>query len=305
MISRSVGVCLFVCSAGLLIFPLSASSQTNDWTFCAWEGGVCAFTGTQEVRYGANGSYTYETLSGGTACTNSVFGDPAVGVRKECATRASDWTFCAWEGGVCAFAGTHEVRYGANGSYTYETLSDGTACTNSVFGDPAVGVRKECAIRASGWTFCAWEGGVCAFAGTKEVRYGANGSYTYEILSDGTACTNSVFGDPARGIVKRCDIRAGSGSPPTPNRAVFVPSSNHNTVVVEYVLEIFPVGADPTAANPVAAQNLGKPPVVNGECEADVRQTIANLPPGNYIATVSAFGNGILARSAPSAPFTR
>jgi hypothetical protein len=32
--------------------------------------------------------------------------------------------------------------------------------------------------------------------------------------------------------------------------------------------------------------------------EADVRQTIANLPPGNYIATVNAFGNGSLAQSA-------
>ena len=279
--------------------------RSSDWTFCAWEGGVCAFAGPQEVRYGANGWYTYETLSDGTACTNAVFGDPAYGFAKRCDTRASDWTVCAPEGGVCGFTGSQEVRYGANGLYTYRTLSNGTACTNSVFGDPVVGVKKECATKAAtDWTFCASEGQVCAFAGTREVRFGANGVYAYLTLSGGSPCTTSLFGDPVFGVVKRCDIRAGSGAP-LPSRAVFVPSSNHSTAVVEYVLEIFPVGADPTVANPVASQNMGKPPVVNGECNVDVAQTIQNLPPGAYIATVSAFGSGILAQSAPSPPFSR
>jgi hypothetical protein len=91
----------------------------------------------------------------------------------------------------------------------------------------------------------------------------------------------------------------------TPGRAIFVPSSNHNTAVDNYVLEIFPAGADPTAANPVASQNLGKPAVVAGECEANVLQTISNLPPGNYIATVTAFGPGGSAQSLASAQFSR
>ena len=298
------------CTNGVFGDPITGTAKScavrmSDWTLCASEGGVCAFTGSQEVRYGANGAYFYKTLSGGTACTNSVFGDPIAGSAKSCAVRMSDWTLCASEGGVCAFTGSQEVRYGANGAYFYKTLSGGTACTNSVFGDPIAGSAKSCAVRMSDWTLCASEGGVCAFTGSQEVRYGANGAYFYKTLSGGTACTNSVFGDPAVGVSKRCDTRPASGPPPTPTRAVFVPSINHNTAVVEYVLEIFPAGADPTAANPVAAQNLGKPPVVNGECEADVRQTIANLPPGNFIATVSAFGNGISVQSAPSAQFTR
>ncbi len=81
------------------------------------------------------------------------------------------------------------MRYGANGSYFYKTLSDGTSCTNSVFGDPIVGVVKECAIPAGAagasvdeWTFCAVENQACAFTGTREVRYGANGSYFYKTL---------------------------------------------------------------------------------------------------------------------------
>jgi len=46
---------------------------------------MCAFSGTLQVRYGANSLYAYKTLTGGTACTNAVFGDPAPGVVKQCA----------------------------------------------------------------------------------------------------------------------------------------------------------------------------------------------------------------------------
>ena len=67
--------------------PVTVVTQTGDWTFCAGEGGFCAFTGAAEVRYGADGSYFYMTMTGGTACTNSVFGDPSPGTAKHCALR--------------------------------------------------------------------------------------------------------------------------------------------------------------------------------------------------------------------------
>jgi probable HAF family extracellular repeat protein len=189
--------------------------QPDDWTFCAPEGGLCAFTGTTEVRYGANGTYVYQTFTDGTACNNAVFGDPLYGTRKSCAIRIlpapTEWTLCAAEGGQCPFSGTREVRYGADGVYVYQTLTDGTACSNDVFGDPIYGTAKACAVRIppdpTEWTFCATEGSVCAFTGTAEVRYGANGAYIYQTLLDGTACTNSVFGDPAFGTVKSCAVR--------------------------------------------------------------------------------------------------
>jgi len=63
------------------------SSSSSDWTFCAVEGAFCAFTGTREVRYGANGAYVYRIFTGGTACTNNVFDDPIVGTKKSCATK--------------------------------------------------------------------------------------------------------------------------------------------------------------------------------------------------------------------------
>ncbi len=39
------------------------------------------------------------------------------------------------------------------------------------------------------------------------MRYGAYGVYVYRTLTDGTACTNEVFGDPLYGVVKSCDLR--------------------------------------------------------------------------------------------------
>ena len=64
-----------------------------------------------------------------------------------------------------------------------------------------------------------------------------------------------------------------------------------------YVLEIFPAGANPNTAAPVATQNLGLPAVVAGECSADVRTTIVGLAPGSYIATVVSMGPGGKLRS--------
>jgi hypothetical protein len=90
-----------------------------------------------------------------------------------------------------------------------------------------------------------------------------------------------------------------------PGTAVFVPSSNDATAVDRYVLEIFPVGADPTVANPVATLDLGKPAITNGECRVDVSSTILALSPGTYIATVTAVGSGGSTQSAPSPQFTR
>ena len=197
------------------MWVVPVAPPVDDWTFCAPEGGLCAFTGTTDVRYGANGTYVYQTFTDGTACNNDrVRRSPlrhAEILRDQNPAGPTEWTGCAAEGGQCPFSGTREVRYGADGVYVYQTLTDGTACTNDVFGDPIYGTVKACAIRIppapTEWTFCATEGGVCAFTGAREVRYGANGVYVYQTLLDGTACANQVFGDPALGTVKSCAVR--------------------------------------------------------------------------------------------------
>ncbi|MFI6077376.1 trehalase family glycosidase [Actinoplanes sp. NPDC051343] len=120
---------------------------------CAAENGTCAFSGLMTVAYGANGSYKFATLgSGGTACTNAVFGDPIANTAKACYLLSppptfASWTACAAENGTCSFSGTHEVAFGANGRYSFGSFTGSTPCTNAVFGDPVSGQVKACYVQ--------------------------------------------------------------------------------------------------------------------------------------------------------------
>ena len=69
--------------------------------------------------------------------------------------------------------------------------------------------------------------------------------------------------------------------------AIFAPAVTPYAIDY-YLFEIFTAGSNPATAAPVRIQNLGLPAPVNGEIVADVRNTISVLPPGSYIATVSA-----------------
>ena len=62
----------------------SPTSAPAGYAFCATENQTCSFTGQKSVAYGANNNFTMMNLSGGTECTNSVFGDPIVGTVKAC-----------------------------------------------------------------------------------------------------------------------------------------------------------------------------------------------------------------------------
>ena len=140
--------------------PAPTTTTTTNWVNCASENGVCSFSGTRQVRYGANGSYGYKSATGSISCSNDVFGDPIYGVVKACSyadtstttapvvtapvLTAPVWTRCSGEGGTCSFTGTHEVRYGANGVYASKSATGSISCSNDVFGDPIYGVVKSC-----------------------------------------------------------------------------------------------------------------------------------------------------------------
>jgi len=65
-------------------FTVTVTAPSSNWTFCAAENQFCAFSGTKQVRYGANNTFFVQTLTGGTQCSNAVFGDPIPGVVKHC-----------------------------------------------------------------------------------------------------------------------------------------------------------------------------------------------------------------------------
>jgi hypothetical protein len=125
------------------------TTTTGDWVYCAPENGVCSFSGTRQVRYGANNIYAYQSASESISCSNAVFGDPVYGVFKSCSysdttTTEPVWIRCSTENGVCSFTGTRQVRYGANNVYAYISATGSIECNNTVFGDPVYGVVKEC-----------------------------------------------------------------------------------------------------------------------------------------------------------------
>jgi hypothetical protein len=84
---------------------------------------------------------------------------------------------------------------------------------------------------------------------------------------------------------------------PSTATVIFEPATPSEAVTY-YRFEVFAAGANTNAAAPIVTQNLGRPPVVSGECSADVRATILPLPPGQYLVTVAAVGAQGTLRSA-------
>jgi len=67
-----------------LSFIEVASTATGTWTYCANENQTCSFSGTKQVRYGANTSYFYKTATTSIPCNNATFGDPIPLTAKQC-----------------------------------------------------------------------------------------------------------------------------------------------------------------------------------------------------------------------------
>jgi len=148
---------------------------------------------------------------------------------------ASTWTQCAVENGTCSFTGTQQVRYGAITGYVYKTLTGPVQCNNAVFGDPAYGATKTCAIMPAAatptWTKCASEGGTCSVPGTRQVRYGATDKWVYKTVTTSVICGNSVFGDPAVGINKTCEYASDTSTAPAPTTPAPAPTAPPTTVL--------------------------------------------------------------------------
>lgn len=139
---------------GAYEFGATSTAPSASWVDCAQEGGICNFSGTRDVRYGAGASFAVKSATSSIACTNAVFGDPIQGTVKSCQYSAAttsapapvaSWTACASEAGTCSVPGTREVRYGTASNYTSRVLSGAVSCSNATFGDPAPGIVKSCA----------------------------------------------------------------------------------------------------------------------------------------------------------------
>jgi len=62
----------------------------------------------------------------------------------------------------------------------------------------------------AGWTPCANEWGTCSFSGTKQVRFGVGTTWKTQTATNSIACDIYIFGDPAPGQVKTCQVESSS-----------------------------------------------------------------------------------------------
>ena len=82
---------------------------------------------------------------------------------------------------------------------------------------------------------------------------------------------------------------------------MFDPSSDHDASVTRYVLRLTPAASTQVL---MMERDLGKPAVVNGECRVDISSLLRLLPPGSYVALVSADSAAGLSAPGVSAAFT-
>ena len=93
----------------------------------------------------------------------------------------------------------------------------------------------------SNWTDCAIENAVCSFSGFAVVRYGTLENWLYTVSNRPVNCSNSQFGDPAKGRAKKCQYLPSdsnvAANPPTnavrcagENAACVIPSGKLATV---------------------------------------------------------------------------
>jgi hypothetical protein len=179
-----------------------------DFRKCANEGETCfvnaSSSGGGYVAFGAFGTFTFRPVLGYVPCDVALFGDPLVGTVKAC--YFAPYGFVAAENSQITVPGgnTVNVAYGANAAFVYKQMSNTFACTNSTFGDPAVGVVKGCYFGPSGYSFVANEGGTMSLSYQTPVAYGNNGSFVFRVMSGAVDCNNATFGDPLPGIAKAC-----------------------------------------------------------------------------------------------------
>ena len=113
-------------SAASSVLSVTTNAATTGgpvgYTFCSNEGQNCILTGTQDIAYGADGSFSYLTnQAGSVGCNNGTFGDPISGVSKSCYVKASSTGNCTVDGRL-----TREVWTGIAGT----AISNLTSSTN-------------------------------------------------------------------------------------------------------------------------------------------------------------------------------
>jgi hypothetical protein len=159
----------------------SSSSNNGDWVFCAPEGETCRFRGSAEVRFGHGDRFTTRRAFGSVRCDVQDFGDPVYGVTKHCEVRRD----AALNGSGGGNSGSWGGSGGSGGSW-----GGGNA----------------------NWRYCSAEGQTCRVNGRVQVRFGNGQRFATRTVNGEVDCSTNVFGDPAYGQVKHCEVQTSGWS---------------------------------------------------------------------------------------------
>ncbi len=85
-----------------------------------------------------------------------------------------------------------------------------TNSSSSVISSSSVSTSSSTASSAAAedqvWVYCAAEKETCQFEGNRLVRYGADDTYSSDYFDGSVVCSNGVFGDPIRFVLKDCEV---------------------------------------------------------------------------------------------------
>lgn len=193
-----------VVQSGANVIDVTANGS-GGFTVCGYTAGGNAYTSNSSA-------YLYDSAKGRTAKTTA--GCPGDGV-----TSTSGSSGSSGSGTGTSTSGTGTSGTGTTGTTGTGTTGTGTSTsgTGTASATPAASstptptatpTPTPTATAAEQWVDCGVEGDYCSFTGTRTVRYGlAPSTYTTKTITNGTACSNDVFGDPAYGYQKRCAYR--------------------------------------------------------------------------------------------------
>jgi hypothetical protein len=114
------------------------------------------------------------------------------------------------QGKYFTLTSTSIIAYGEKDKFNSKLLNPGNYhCDDDFFGDPLKGVLKSCYLLSASITLekVADQYGKFILLQANTVTYGANGNYFQKKIYAGThSCNDSIFGDPAWGVVKSCYV---------------------------------------------------------------------------------------------------
>lgn len=160
-----VGIIVAVATAAIMIVltennlvnPVDTNTPVSlvpsgPWVPCAVEPGTCHFIGDKKiVRYGGDNQWDYGTFTDSASCSNTTFDAMVSNLTKSCSYQGEiptggEWGQCAVEDEYC-WASSGEVMtvsYGTSAHNVYGKFDSTVFCSNTTFGDPAVGSVKTC-----------------------------------------------------------------------------------------------------------------------------------------------------------------